>query len=213
MKILNLFGGLGGNRTLWGNKHYIVAVEYNQQIAYIYSKRFQKDIVIVGDAVRYLLDNFHLFDFIWVSPPCNTHTQLMKFRIQRKLNKGYKEILELPDLTTLYGIILFLKHNYKGYWVVENVKPYYEPLIKPNAEVGRHYFWSNFTIKNKEFKEREYFNNIDDTARVKQIDINFLKKFKAKTFRRDGTLRDMVNPKIGKYILSQIKKNEQTTLF
>ena len=55
----------------------------------------------------------------------------------------------------MYQEIIFLKSWFKGKWVVENVKPYYEPLIKPTIILGRHSIWSNFSIPNKEF------NNID----------------------------------------------------
>lgn len=47
---------------------------------------------------------------------------------------------------SLYQEIIFLKHNFKGLWVVENVKPYYKPLIKGRL-LQRHLFWSNFEIK------------------------------------------------------------------
>lgn len=43
MKILNLYAGIGGNRTLWGDKHEITAVEIDPQIAEIYKKRFPND--------------------------------------------------------------------------------------------------------------------------------------------------------------------------
>ena len=36
MKILNLYSGIGGNRKYWGNKHDIIAVEYDEKIAQIY---------------------------------------------------------------------------------------------------------------------------------------------------------------------------------
>ena len=36
MKILNLYAGIGGNRTLWGDKHEVTAVEINAEIAGIY---------------------------------------------------------------------------------------------------------------------------------------------------------------------------------
>jgi hypothetical protein len=52
---------------------------------------------------------------------------------------------------TLYQEILFLKSWFKGRWVIENVIPYYEPLIKPTVELGRHFFWSNFEIQSKKF--------------------------------------------------------------
>ena len=77
MKILNLFAGIGGNRTLWGDKHHITAVEYDPKIAEIYSKRFPKDEVIVGDAYEYFLQYFDKFDFIWASPPCTSHSRLV----------------------------------------------------------------------------------------------------------------------------------------
>ena len=45
----------------------------------------------------------------------------------------------------LYQEILFLQHFFKGKYCIENVKPYYEPLIKPQYS-GRHCFWANFPI-------------------------------------------------------------------
>ena len=45
----------------------------------------------------------------------------------------------------LYEEIIFLFQYYNGKFVVENVKSYYEPLIKPH-EIDNHYFWSNFLI-------------------------------------------------------------------
>ena len=43
IKILNLFAGIGGNRVLWGYKHKITSVEYDEDIAKIYHERFPKD--------------------------------------------------------------------------------------------------------------------------------------------------------------------------
>ena len=48
----------------------------------------------------------------------------------------------------LYQEFLFLQHYYKtGKWVVENVIPYYEPLI-PAIKRGRHLYWTNFKLPN-----------------------------------------------------------------
>ena len=48
----------------------------------------------------------------------------------------------------LYEEILFLQHYYKhGKYVVENVIPYYEPLIQSQKR-GRHLYWSNFMLPN-----------------------------------------------------------------
>lgn len=48
----------------------------------------------------------------------------------------------------LYEEILFLQHYYKhGKFIVENVIPYYEPLI-PAQKRGRHLYWTNFNLPN-----------------------------------------------------------------
>ena len=45
----------------------------------------------------------------------------------------------------LYGEIILLQTFFKGKYVIENVKPYYKPLIEAQ-ESGRHLFWANFKI-------------------------------------------------------------------
>ena len=136
MKILNLYAGIGGNRKLWGDEHEVTAVEYNREIAEVYQEFFPNDKVVVADAHQYLLDHFQEFDFIWSSPPCPTHSRM-------RLNHKKKVF---PDMK-LYQEIILLKHSFKGDWVVENVIPYYEPLIRPINKIQRHCFWSNFYIK------------------------------------------------------------------
>ena len=125
MKILNLHAGIGGNRTLWGDDHKVTAVEINPEIARAYSNFFPRDKVIISDAHKYLLEHFKEFDFIWSSPPCQSHT-----RMRNLLNRfeQYKKVF--PNME-LYEEIIFLKHFFKGKWVVENTISYYEPLIKP----------------------------------------------------------------------------------
>ena len=54
MKILNLYCGLGGNRTLWGDEHEVTAVEIDADIAKIYQDRFPDDTVVIGDAHKFL---------------------------------------------------------------------------------------------------------------------------------------------------------------
>ena len=46
------------------------------------------------------------------------------------------------------AMILFLQYFFKGKYVVENVQGYYKPLIEPQ-KIGRHYYWANFTIPDK----------------------------------------------------------------
>ena len=142
MKILNLYACLGGNRYKWGDEHEITAVELDPEAARLYQERFPNDIVIVADAHQYLIDHYKEFDFIWSSPPCPTHSRARYwgFGINGK-NPTY------PDMK-LYQEILFLQYHFKGKYCVENVIPYYEPLI-PAQKRGRHLYWCNFTLPNK----------------------------------------------------------------
>ena len=87
MKILNLYAGIGGNRKNWGDQDEITAIEFNPKIATIYQDFFPNDKVIVADAHQYLLEHFSEFDFIWSSPPCQTHSQI-RFIATRKAGGG-----------------------------------------------------------------------------------------------------------------------------
>lgn len=61
---------------MWGDSHEITAVELRPEIANIYRDFFPNDHVVVGDAHEYLQEHFAEFDFIWSSPPCQTHSKL-----------------------------------------------------------------------------------------------------------------------------------------
>jgi DNA (cytosine-5)-methyltransferase 1 len=158
MKILNLYACLGGNRYKWnevakqaGIEIEVVAIEYDEELAKLYKERFPNDEVIVTDAHQYLLDNFKNFDFIWSSPPCPSHSRA---RYWNSSNYDTKTKPIFPDLK-LYEEILFLQHYYRnGKFVVENVIPYYEPLIQPQKR-GRHLYWTNFTLPN-DLKDRRF---------------------------------------------------------
>lgn len=141
IKVLNLYAGIGGNRKLWEDDKYdVTAVEFDKAIADAYQSRFPNDVVVVGDAKQYLLDHYKEFDFIWASPPCQSHSDI---RRMGAMTGQYDAIL--PDMT-LYSMIIFLNTFFKGSFVVENVKPYYTPLIKESAAIDRHLYWSNFNI-------------------------------------------------------------------
>jgi DNA (cytosine-5)-methyltransferase 1 len=140
MKILNLYAGIGGNRRLWGNEHEVTSVEYDPAIAAVYADLFPQDKLIVGDAHQYLLDHHEEFDFIWSSPPCQTHSSF-RYNIGVRF-RGTKP--KYPDMT-LYEEIVFLQHHSKALWVVENVIPYYKPLIQAE-KINRHLYWANFPI-------------------------------------------------------------------
>jgi DNA (cytosine-5)-methyltransferase 1 len=117
----------------------VTAVELDPELARLYQKRFPNDHVVVGDAHQYLLDHYKEFDFIWSSPPCPTHSRV---RFTQKNQPFYKP--EYPNMM-LYQEVIFLKHHFKGKYVVENVIPYYEPLI-PAQKRGRHLYWTNFNL-------------------------------------------------------------------
>jgi DNA (cytosine-5)-methyltransferase 1 len=136
-KVLNLYAGIGGNRRLWGDEHQITAVELDDKRAKEYSENFPNDTVIVDDAHQYLLDNYKEFDFIWTSPPCQSHSTTNYF-----LNA--QGVIRYPDMK-LWQEIIFLKHFCKSKWCVENVKPYYGEIMNPK-QIGRHFLWSNFFI-------------------------------------------------------------------
>lgn len=151
MKILNLYAGIGGNRKLWGDEHEITAVEYDVNIAAIYKDYFPNDEVVVADAHQYLLDNFGNFDFIWSSPPCPTHSRINIANVLSPYKDNLKQIEigggiapRYPDMA-LYQEIVLLQEFFKGGYCVENVVPYYKPLI-PAQERDRHLFWANFYI-------------------------------------------------------------------
>jgi len=148
-KILNLYACLGGNRYKWDEvakeaniNIEVTAVELDPELARMYQERFPNDKVIVSDAHQYLLDHYKEFDFIWSSPPCPSHS-----RARYWSSSNYATTTEAiyPDMK-LYEEILFLQHYYRtGKYVVENVIPYYEPLI-PAKKRGRHLYWTNFNL-------------------------------------------------------------------
>ena len=143
MKVLNLYACLGGNRYKWTDCD-VTAVELDPEAARLYQERFPNDTVIVADAHQYLLDHFKEFDFIWSSPPCPSHSRARYWK-----SSNYETTVEpiYPDLK-LYEEILFLQHYYRnGKFVVENVIPYYEPLI-PAQKRDRHLYWTNFKLPN-----------------------------------------------------------------
>lgn len=145
-KILNLYACLGGNRFKWdevakaaGIEIEVTAVELDPELARMYQERFPNDIVIVADAHQYLLDQYKEFDFIWSSPPCPSHSKARFWG-----SKGGQCDVVYPDMM-LYQEIILLQKFYSGIWLIENVNPYYEPLIAAEKR-GRHLYWSNLKL-------------------------------------------------------------------
>jgi DNA (cytosine-5)-methyltransferase 1 len=190
MKILNLYAGVGGNRKLWGDSHQITAIEFNQDIAKVYKYFYPSDNVVVADAHLFLLQHYKDFDFIWSSPPCPTHSCIRRCGVK----KGQYDA-KFPDMK-LYEEIIFLNNFFDGIFVVENVKPYYEPLIQA-VERGRHLFWSNFFIPEFNIFDNRTHNEITGGSCVYGIS---LKDFNINDKRK--ILRNMVDPKLAEHVLN-----------
>jgi len=219
-KILNLYACLGGNRYKWdevakeaGIEIEVTAVEWDEELARLYQERFPNDKVIVADAHQYLLDHYKEFDFIWSSPPCPTHSRM------RKTNTGEgerKSKATYPDMK-LYQEILLLEHFFKGKYCVENVIPFYEPLI-PAKKRGRHLYWTNFNLS-ADLGERKINGGLLSN------DLNVLCDFHDYDFRKykgnqrvDKISRNLVDYEAGRTILEtalniQRKKTNQSKLF
>ena len=197
MKILNLYACLGGNRYKWDEvaNVQVTAVEWDNELAKLYQERFPNDKVIVADAHQYLLENYKEFDFIWSSPPCPTHS---KVRMTKKTTDAFIPLY--PDMK-LYQEVIFLDNHFEGKYVVENVTPYYEPLI-PAKKRGRHLYWTNFNLPNdlSERKLKGILCSMDDevTTLCEFHDYDFY-KYKGSQ-RRDKIARNLVDYEVGKTI-------------
>ena len=214
VKVLNLYACLGGNRYKWDEVANIevTAVELDPELAKLYQERFPNDTVIVADAHQYLLDHYKEFDFIWSSPPCPTHSRA---RFWGHGANGKNPVF--PDMK-LYEEIIFLQTHFKGKYVVENVIPYYEPLIKANKR-GRHLYWTNFKLPN-DLGERklQICAGKDELKRLCEFhDYDFRQYTGNQPVHKIG--RNLVDYEAGKTIfetalnITRAKDLTQTTLF
>lgn len=193
MRILNIYAGIGGNRKLWDDVK-VVAVEWNKEIADVYKHFFPQDTIVIDDAHSFLEKHYKEFDFIWSSPPCQSHS---KVRMMASKADSYDAIM--PNMN-LWSEILFLQHFAKCPWVVENVKPYYKPLIEPTQTIGRHLIWSNIYIPPVEIKDGLTHNE----RGMSHKSFFDLRQFKLK-HRKDQIIRNSVDPEIGEYVLKCIR--------
>jgi DNA (cytosine-5)-methyltransferase 1 len=210
MKFLNLYAGLGGNRKNLPEEVEVTAVELNPEIAEIYREYFPNDELIIGDAHEYLLKNYKRFDFIHSSISCPTHS-----RPRYWATKGGRYGPKFPDMK-LYEEIIFLKHYADDIlWDVENVTPFYEPLIKPTVKLDRHMIWANFEIPKIEFaKENTQVWSVTSSTE----NYGFSVKDRRIKHRKDQLIRNLVNPQIGRYVFdcaikSRLPKPKELELF
>jgi DNA (cytosine-5)-methyltransferase 1 len=208
MKVLNLYACLGGNRLLWTDCE-VTAVELDPELARMYQERFPNDKVIIGDAHQYLLDHFKEFDFIWSSPPCPTHSTI---RVSQKNRENFTH--KYPDMK-LYEEVIFLNNFFKGKFVVENVIPYYEPLI-PAAKRGRHLYWANFLLPNDLGERAEgkglIGDSINEVVKLCEFHKINLSSYKGKQ-PKNKLARNLVDYEVGLTIFNTmrgIKKDSKT---
>ena len=118
----------------------------------------------------------------------------------------------------LYQEIILLQTWFSGKWVVENVIPYYEPLIKANKR-GRHLYWTNFNLPNdlndRRFAISQTKNELQELCKFHQIEISSYKG--EQSLVKIG--RNLVDYEAGKTIFATAinvalnSKNTQTQLF
>jgi DNA (cytosine-5)-methyltransferase 1 len=121
----------------------------------------------------------------------------------------------------LYEEILFLQHYFKhGKFIVENVIPYYEPLISAQKR-DRHLYWSNFTIpkivsnRNISGIVSQAKNELNELCKIHEIDL-FSYKGNQSLIK---IARNLVDYEAGKTIFAtalgilENKNHKQSTLF
>lgn len=196
MKILNAYCGIGGNRKNWGDDHRVTAIELDPETAAIYKELYPRDEVVVGDAHDYIRQHFNDFDLIWASPPCTTHSRL-RWMIP---NRVY------PDMR-LYQEIILLRQFHCGYYLIENVNPYYAPLIKESAQLGRHLVWSNFPIDVSGYAAPGSLTPVMSSAKrlADYHGIHLPEHVKNKAL----LLRNAVHPGMGEFVLNQLHTHMQ----
>lgn len=231
-KILNLYACLGGNRYKWdevaeklGIQIDVTAVELNPILAKLYQERFSNDTVVIDDAHQFLLENYQYFDFAWSSPPCPSHS---KMRLTNTGNGERKSKPTYPDLK-LYEEIIFLESFFEGKYCVENVIPYYNPLI-PAKKRGRHLYWTNFNLPNDlgDRRKSDFItsSNVKDLSAFHDYDFDKLNKYSGFVYtshkggvRIDKIARNLVDYEAGRTILETalgiMKSNNsnQTSIF
>ena len=198
IKILNLYACLGGNRYKWNEVHdeiEVTAVELDPGLAELYQQRFPNDKMVIADAHQYLLEYYHQFDFIWTSPPCPSHSRA-RFWNSSNIETNTKPVY--PDLK-LYEEVIFLQNYFHGKYVVENVIPYYQPLI-PAQKRGRHLYWSNFKLPIN-LSERKVSISSEKNEVQKLCDFHDYNFHNYKGFqRKDKIARNLVDYEAGKTI-------------
>jgi DNA (cytosine-5)-methyltransferase 1 len=203
--LYNGCAGFGANTHLLNRKEVDVThTEMFQDIANVNRLLHPDDEVIVADTFQHFQENHEKYNFAWFSVNCQGHSKMVK-ATRHNVNK-------IPPVTELYGLIIFLTHFYKGDWVVENVVPFYKPLIEPTLRVGRHLFWSNkplFGIEDVKrptgFINKATKKGADELKKWLGLEFEWYVYYKGNHCPAQ-TLRNCVHPKLGVQIFNQLLK-------
>lgn len=215
IQVLNLYAGIGGNRKLWEDVD-VTAVEIDEEIAAEYKRLYPDDEVIVADAHEFLLDHYaDGWDFIWASPPCQSHSRLSFASWHAEQAHNESRTAEYPDMR-LYQEVILLDNLFDGDWVVENVNPYYDELIRAQR-AGRHLFWSNFHIPDFSEPERGFEFSSGKTADREALEEWLGIEVSKNIYIGDShdpaqVLRDAVHPELGEHVFESRETHEQQTL-
>jgi DNA (cytosine-5)-methyltransferase 1 len=137
----------------------------------------------------------------------------------RKTNTGEgerKSKATYPDMK-LYQEILLLEHFFDGKYCVENVVPYYEPLM-PSQKRDRHLYWCNFTLPNvlsNRKAENFIYAKVSELSKFHDFDFT---KYKGEQ-RVDKMARNLVDYEAGLTIFNTARnifdksKQSQGSLF
>lgn len=196
---------------MWPEHVEVTAVDMDENVLKVYEYHHPQDTIINGDAHQYLLDHHTEFDMVWSSPPCQSHSRMQK--------ATRHDVTKYPDMS-LYQEILFLEHFFEGKWVVENVRPYYEPLM-PAQSVGRHLFWANFIIRAHEIPQPDDFiflGTVPDTEKLKDwLGIHYPQDMGAIYMHGNHcpgqALRNAVHPILGRAVFDSATLEVQQDIF
>lgn len=208
MKALNLYAGIGGNRKDWPSHWEVTNVESDPNLVKELKRNFPNDKVVLGDAHEYLKLHYQNYDFIWSSPPCQTHSRMNRINCEKYHRHEYID----PQL---FQQIIFLQENFQGGYCVENVKAYYGSIFSPVC-YGRHCFWTNFDIEclNYEVPNITLFD-----LSLQELSNHFRIELSKNIYLKDShdpkqPYRNAVHPELGELISNRFENRSiQSTLF
>ncbi len=202
MEILNLYCGLGGNRSKWGDEHDILACDLDEPILNAYGSIYN-DHLYHGDALELLEMEVNQFDFIWASPPCQTHS---------RASNGSNP--KMPNMDLWKCILFLMRYAKRTPWVVENVIPYYNPFIRPSHKFGRHYLWTNFAISPFDVRPTKFKGQLfEDMSAGALAEYHSLPLKRIPPGNKRQYLRNMFCGDLGLHILNCSKQNTDQLKF